>query len=351
MAWHAHETTGRPFRRRIGLFGLAALLAGAVVLRLVAGTTFGWPPGDGGEALRRLLPGVEAGGPVSVLDIRLLRVILAVVVGASLATSGLALQGLLRNPLAEPFVLGLSTGAAVGFMGQALIGRAVGEPLGVGWTGAVVGAAISSGIVFAAGQRRGVVDPLGLLLAGVVLSAVNGSIVVMLNYMVGPGGMRDQLIQWMMGHLNEGVDSRTLFAIGALCALGIGLTWRLGRSMDVAGFSDVEAVSLGVAIGRLRVWLFLVASVLAAGAVVLAGPVAFVGLICPHAARLLLGPAHRPLVAGSAMLGSVLILLADTASVGIDTLTGIGRMPVGIFTALLGGPAFIWLLRPRLGRG
>lgn len=332
---------------------LAILLVAAGLLRLCVGERLGWSGGHLAGALWQLVttgqPSDHQSHCVMILNIRLSRVVLAVIVGASLATSGVALQALLRNPLAEPFILGLSSGAAVGVMAQMLAGHYFGLLFGAHHLGALLGAAMSMLIVFGAGQRRGVIDPLGLLLVGVVLSTINGAIIVLLSNLFGSVGMRDDLARWMMGYLNEDVSGTpTVLVVGCVAGAGlIGLVC-LGRAMDVASFSDTEALSLGVNLRLLRAVLFVIACVLAAGAVVLAGPLAFVGLVCPHAARLLLGPAHRPLIIGSALAGAVLILLADAATVWLDF--GQGRLPLGVLTAVLGGPVFISMLRPQLGR-
>jgi iron complex transport system permease protein len=153
-----------------------------------------------------------------------------------------------------------------------------------------------------------------------------------------------------MGQIDEGVEQATILAVGLLTAAGLAVLLWQGRAMDVATFSDAEAESLGVHLGRLRRTLFFVASLLAAGAVVLAGPIAFIGLICPHLARLVLGPAHRPLLLASALIGAGLIMLADMTSIGLHLTFRWGLMPLGIFTAVLGGICFLWMLRPRLGR-
>jgi iron complex transport system permease protein len=138
--------------------------------------------------------------------------------------------------------------------------------------------------------------------------------------------------------------------VAVVTLAGITLLVLMGRAMDVASFSEPEAVSLGVNMAALRTLLFVIAGVLAAGSVVLAGPIAFVGLICPHFMRGLLGPGHRALVIGSALAGAALILAADIAAVLLDRQLWTGLMPVGVFTAMIGGPVFLWALRPQLGR-
>jgi len=306
-------------------------LVGACLLRLLVGSQWGWPDSY-------------------VLSLRWVRLELALIAGVALATSGVGLQALLRNPLAEPFILGLSSGAAVGVIFQLYLRKVVELPVGPTQYGAMLGAMATMGVVYLAGRRRGVIDPLGLLLVGVILSTINAAIIMFISYFsMGEAGIREDLFRWMMGYLNEGVGLATLRWVGVVTAAGLLLLVWLGRQMDAASFSDTEAHSLGVNLRFLRTALFIVSSVLAAGAVVLAGPLAFVGLICPHLARLLLGPGHRALLIGSAMLGGVLVIGSDVAAVALDM--GQGLMPIGIFTAIIGGPVFLLMLRSRMGRG
>ena len=322
---------------------LVIILIAVAVLRLhVSAVSFGWPDGEHWK---------------EILFERRFLLILGLLVGVALATSGVALQALLRNPLAEPFILGLSTGAAAGVMAQSLLYRSLQLPLGASGIGALLGAAASMVIVFLASRRKGMIDPLGLLLTGVVLSTINGAIIMLLNYAVGPGGIRNDLAQWMMGFLNQNSGLTTVWIVAGVTLTGLVVLIILGRAMDVASFSDTEAQSLGVNLARLRTILFITASVLAAAAVVLAGPIAFVGLISPHLARLLLGPGHRVLLIGAAIIGGCLIVAADILSslIGFVSLSvfefQVGNLPIGIFTAMIGGPAFLWMLRPQLGRG
>lgn len=324
-------------RQFIVIVAFAGMLAALGVGRLCIGSSgVGWPSGELASW---------------VLHARLHRLAVAVIVGIALATSGVALQALLRNPLAEPYILGLSTGAAAGVMAQSLVLYFLGIAFGPGYLGALLGAGLSMLIVFLAGRRRGLIDPLGLLLTGVVLGTINGAIIMLLNYLVGPGGLRDDLARWMMGYLNEGLSWLTIAVITGGVLAAAATLQALARPMDIATLSQAEAHSLGVNLAQMRMLLFLTASVLAAGAVVLAGPIAFVGLISPHIARLLLGPRHRTLLIGSALIGASLIVLADITSSFIALQLGIGMIPIGVFTAMVGGPAFLWMLRPQLGRG
>jgi iron complex transport system permease protein len=340
------------------LLALPLLLLAACAARMCIGGQFlSWPRGDlGRSALALCWPQVKNADLYSVMGLRLTAVVLACLAGSALAASGVALQALLRNPLAEPFVLGLSSGATLGVVGQEVLRRTwsahFASNLGPSYLGALLGAGVAMAVVFLASRRRGVIDPLGLLLTGVVLSNICGSLVLMLLYLVGRGQLDTRLSRWMMGYLEPSVvgsiwfPAALLVVVAALVALVA-----YGRAMDVATFSDTEAASLGVNLPRLRTILFLAASALAAAAVVVAGPLAFVGLICPHLGRILLGPAHRRLAVASCFLGALLVVLADIAGNLLDRLTHIGVMPIGVFTALVGGPVFLWILRPHLGRG
>lgn len=324
-------------RTRAGLVVFALLLLLAAVLRLwVSSNGLGLPSGPYASHL---------------FDERLRLLLVCVTVGVALAVSGVALQALLRNALAEPYILGLSTGAGLGIAVQGYVAGLLAIALGPKQMGAMIGALAALAIVFFASRRRGVIDRLGLLLTGVVLSTVCGALIMLIHYFTPIREQRDNLAFWMMGLIPDtplGVlGYLTLF----LTLAGLSLLVWLGPAMDVATLDDDEAMSLGIHVPRLRLMLLLTASVLAAGAVVMAGPIAFVGLICPHLARSILGPSHRALVIGAALLGATLLIVANVASELIAYVHGgIGILPVGIFTALVGGPTFLWMLRPQMGK-
>ena len=340
------------------MVALVLLLAASCVFRLFVGEPslesgywLSWPDGSIWAAVVRMYTGdLVVHSPITVMDLRVFRLVAAVLVGASLAGSGVSLQALLRNPLAEPFILGLSTGAVLGVVVQLLVAHVTTAPMGPLHIGALVGAAGAMAIVFAAARRHRVIDPLGLLLVGVVVSTINGALITVLAYLA-PLSLRDQAFRWGLGFINEGVGPVGMISVTVVAVVGLVVLVVVGRAMDVSTFSDAEAKSMGLPLERMRLTLFLAASGLAAGAVVLAGPIAFVGLICPHVVRLMLGPGHRGLVVGAALVGAMLILWADMASILLDVWNDRGRMPIGIFTALLGGPVFLWMLRPYLGRG
>ena len=313
--------------------GLLALLLVAAAARLWVGSfSLGLPDDDAGARV--------------VLGLRAERLLVGGIVGAALATAGVALQTLLRNPLAEPFLLGLSTAAALGMVVQWWLADALGwgGRGGAGYVGALAGALLCTAVVYAAGRRGGVLDPLALLLTGVVIGTLNGA-AIMLLVKLKPGLLRDDLANWMMGFLRVGGDPWPLRVTALLLLVVLVLLLTRTRALDILTLPPAQAEALGVAVGPLRSLLFVASGALAAGAVVLAGPVAFVGLIAPHVARVAFGPAHARLLPASAALGAVLVVLADTAGAGAALAFGVGVIPLGVFTALIGGVSFLWLLR------
>jgi len=325
---------------------MVALLLGAIALRLVIGRDpmtgaleWGWPE----PALLALRAGA---------------VWCAAVAGASLGLSGLLLQVLLRNPLASPFVLGLSSGAGLGATVVAWAGGVAGAG---GWiaalasTGAVqvlpatAGALLTLGVVLALGTRRGVIDPVSMVLAGTVVAAICGALTLLVQYAMPPASRADAAI-WFMGRVPE-LPDRWVLAV-AIAVLVAASLWSvlMSRQFDAACVSDDEARSLGVRLATLRLGMYLAAGATAATSVALCGPIAFVGFVAPHVARLLLGARHGPLVLGSVIAGALVLVAADVARQALDL--GMGRMPVGVLTALVGGPAFLLVLRSsRIGWG
>ncbi len=317
-------------RRGVGLFVLLAAFTAALAIRYLAGSTgFGEPA----EAVERY---------------RLDSGLAATAVGVALAIAGLFLQVLLRNPLASPFVLGLSSGAGFGYMLALYLswrfGLSVGGRFGVAGPSlcAIAGSLVALALVWRIGSRRGVVDPLGLVLAGVIVGSMAAAGTSALQSLV-PAGLRGDFVLWMMGRIPEAPPQGLLLAVSAVAALGAGLAIAIGRTLDAASLSDDEAISVGVRLGALRITLFVAAGVLSAATVALAGPIAFVGLVAPHAARLMVGPRHSTLALGSALAGASLVLFADAARQMVEV--GGGRLPVGVLTALVGGPVFLLLLR------
>ena len=318
-----------------GFAVLLLVLAATAALRV----SFGPTASDGAIVMRFGVPSVEA------LGLRGGAVLAAGTLGAALGLAGLALQSLLRNPLAEPFVLGVSSGAGFGVAVVLAGGYLLAVPavrFGGEAGGAIVGAGVTLALVLWLGRSREGHDPTRLVLAGVIVGAIFASATMLVEQMV-PHGLRSDLVSWMAGRLPEIQRSEPLAMLGVAVVVGGIFLARKSGALDVACLSDDEARSSGVDLAVLRRELFLVGGVLAALSVAYAGPIGFVGLIAPHAARRLVGASHRALVPASALAGAVLLVLADCARQFIDL--GTGRLPVGVVTALAGGPAFLWLLR------
>lgn len=328
---------------------LCVMLAAAMVLRLVVGRD----PASG--AIEWTWP------EPALLSLRAGALWSAVVAGASLGLSGLLLQVLLRNPLASPFVLGLSSGAGLGATlaawaaGAAGAAGASGWVAGLAWTGAVqvlpatIGALGTLGVVLVLGTRRGVIEPVSMVLAGTVVAAMCGALTLLVQYAMPPVSRADAAI-WFMGRVPE-LPDRSVLAV-AIAVLAAAAAWSglSARRFDAASVSDDEARSLGVRLASLRLGMYVAAGATAATSVALCGPIAFVGFVAPHIARLLLGARHSPLVLGSVVAGALVLVAADVARQALDL--GMGRMPVGVLTALVGGPAFLLVLRSsRIGPG
>ncbi|MBL0922815.1 MAG: iron ABC transporter permease [Phycisphaerales bacterium] len=315
-------------REAIVLSAIAALSALAIALRFAASPDgLRWPVDD------------------FEFDLRALRIACALTVGAALAISGVMLQALLRNPLAEPAVLGLTTGAGLGVVVSIFIAySATGSILLYAPPAlpALIGALGALAIVGALGQRRGLIDPVSLILVGVVLSLICGAGIVFVQHLLPDRGVA-MATRWVTGSISDETPWRRIVAVAAATLVAGSLATTFSRALDAAALSDDEARSVGVPLGLVRAALFIGSGALTAGAVLIAGPIGFVGLVAPHAVRRLSGPRHRSLVPASALLGGALIVLADAGVRLIDL--GAGRMPIGAITAILGGPAFLWLLR------
>ncbi|MDR9467288.1 iron ABC transporter permease [Marinospirillum sp.] len=270
------------------------------------------------------------------LELRLPRVLAAFAVGGLLAIAGALMQLLLRNPLADPYVLGLSGGAATGALLALLSGA------GAIWVSgsAFIGALVSTLLVFGLARLSGNWNPLRLLLTGVVLASGWGA---MISFMlaVSPSRELPGMLYWLMGDLAYAQG----FALPWFTLLLVLLILQpLGRSLNVLSRGSLQAASLGMAVPRVEGLIYLLAALMTAVAVTVAGSIGFVGLLVPHALRLLFGYDQRLLLPACALAGGSLLVLADTLA---RTLLAPQQLPVGVITALIGVPAFLWLLSRR----
>jgi len=279
---------------------------------------------------------------IIIWDLRMARTLLAALVGAGLAAAGAAFQGLFRNPLADPFVIGASGGAALGATlaitaGFSLSGAGFGPvPLA-----AFVGTLLAVALVYAIAQVGGQVPVMALLLAGVAMSTVLSAVVSLLMLLNDHDLM--EVFVWLMGGFS-GRSWLHLRASGPYLLLGVVSLWLLSRPLDALACGEETAQSLGLPVVQARGLVVAAASLTTAAAVAAGGIIGFVGLIAPHAARILFGSDHHRLIPASALLGALLLLLADDLA---RTVMAPLELPVGIVTALLGGPFFLYLLKTR----
>ena len=294
--------------------------------------------------------GQESAPSLSLWRAKALRWLAAAIVGAALATGGMALQGMLRNPLAEPYLLGISSGAGVGV----LLGLAAtawwASPL---WVStpllAFVGAIATCAAVYAIAQRRGRLDPFSLILSGVIVNTFNGAIMLVIYLYVDPNRIAD-FAHWAMGRLPDSVNVPLLIVCGGCMLIGWAVLLLQAAATNVMSLGDQVAASSGVAVSAVRIVTFICVGLMTAAAVALAGPIGFLGLIVPHICRMIVGPDLRVGLIASGIVGAALLVAAEGLCRFAGSLIGVSLVPVGILTAMAGGPFFIVLLRRQRGR-
>jgi iron complex transport system permease protein len=284
---------------------------------------------------------------VVVWGIRLSRVVLSALVGSLLAVAGVVFQGLLLNPLADPFTIGVSTGAAFGVALLVMLGAGGSywglSPLPLG---ALAGALVSLAAVIALSRDGGKIRKESLILAGIVVSTFLSALISLVKSLDEES--LSAIVFWIMGSFSGRGWVHVGFVL-PYAAAGLLLIARHSRELDIMALGEESSHYLGVAVSRVRLELLLGASLLTAGAVSVSGVIGFVGLVVPHLMRLLAGPAHGRLLILSALCGSLTLLWADVAARVI--LPSGQELPVGVVTALLGGPFFFYLLKSRRSRG
>jgi len=286
-----------------------------------------------GEVVQALFGERGSTAAAVVRDLRLPRALAAFAVGGLLAVAGALMQVLLRNPLADPYVLGLSGGAACGALAALLLGFAA-----LATPAAFAGAGLSTLLVFGLSRGRGAWSPTRLLLTGVVVAAGFGAL-IMLMLAIAPDTQVRGMLFWLIGDLS--VASHGEGAIAALVAVLV-IALLFARDATLLARGDATAASLGVNVRGVTLALHILAAAATAVAVTVAGSVGFVGLVVPHAVRLVIGNDQRYLLPASALAGGALLVLADTLA---RTIIAPAQLPVGVLTALAGVPIFLFLLR------
>ena len=319
----------------------AGLLLASIATMLFAGVTgsVAIPLADLPGALQELINGRADSLAATLLDLRAGRALTAFVTGATLSLAGVMMQALLRNPLADPYVLGISAGSAVGALAALMLMCAA-------WMvdlSAFVGAVVVSMLLYVLARRdmRGGSAAEGgtalLLLTGTILSAACSAL-ISLMLSIAPEGRLRTMVFWMIGDLS-GAPLRWLPWI--VLAGGLAFALRTARSMNVLALHAEAASTLGIRVGALRKGLFFCSGLLTASAVTTAGSIGFVGLIVPHACRFAFGPDHRLLIPAATLAGGAYLVLADTLA---RTVIAPQQLPVGVVTALIGTPVFLYQL-------
>jgi len=273
-----------------------------------------------------------------VFDLRLPRILLGILVGAALSVSGASFQALLRNPLADPYVLGVSSGAALGSILALIIAPefALITPLG-----AFLGAILTITGVYFLGRREGQLDSTTLLLGGIISASFFSAIIIFLMTTLAGRDLRG-MVFWLMGDLSTPVSPamQWIFTVGLLA--GIGAIYSTSADLNLLLTGEREAAHLGVEVTRVKLVVYVSASLLTALAVSASGAIGYVGLLVPHIVRLIFGSDYRLLIPASALCGAITIVLADMLA---RTVVAPTELPVGAMTALAGAPVFIYLLR------
>ena len=276
-----------------------------------------------------------------IVNYRLPRILLAAIIGAALAAAGCVFQAILRNPLADPYILGVSSGAGLGTLAAVLLGWSwMFLGMSAMMLTAFVGAIGTTWLVWLIGKAAGRANITGLLLAGVVVNTLFSSVIIFLTSIARADQMQMTMF-WLMGSIAEMQKFEVIAASGLLVAGGIIVLLRLGSSLNLLSFGADEATALGLSVSKICFVAFAVSALITSVAVCLSGLVGFVGLIVPHAVRLVAGPDHRQLIPVSALVGAAFVVVADTLA---RVIVAPAMLPVGVVTAMAGGPFFLLLL-------
>jgi iron complex transport system permease protein len=324
------------------LVWLVAILAASLLVSVMVGSVSLAPR----EVIRALVEGGSQDAAATIVrKIRLPRTLLAGIVGACLSLAGLGFQAISRNPLADPSVLGVSSGASFGLLVAVLLGIAgpTANPI-LATLFAFAGALLAAILVYAVAQVDGRLPMTTLLLSGVIIGLFFTSCVMLATVVLAAAQLQG-VVFWLMGNLAP-ANAGTLMVLSVVLLVGVLVLTRQALRLNLLALGEEQALQLGVDAERVKRVVFIVASLVTGAAISAAGSIGFVGLIVPHAARLLLGPDNRALVPTSVVLGAAFLILAD---LGARTLAAPTELPVGVITAFCGAPLFVYLLRRRRG--
>ena len=347
----SHRAEGdRSHLGRAVVLGLVVVLVLAMIVSLTTGAS-----GASAVALARHWLGLSQAAPetllrdqVVILNIRLPRMLLGMLIGAGLAVSGLLMQGLFRNPLADPGLVGVSSGSALGAIIIIVLGGGVLAPviapLGIFALplAAFCGGVATTALLYRVATRAGQTAIATMLLAGIAIGAMAGAFSGVLVYIASDNQLRD-LTFWGMGSL-AGATWVKILAAGPIIAIALGVAAFLGKGLNALTLGEATAAHLGVPVQRFKILAILAVAGATGASVAVSGGIGFVGIVVPHLLRLVIGPDHRYLLPATALLGASFLLMADALS---RLIVAPAELPIGIVTAAVGGPFFLWLLLRR----
>ena len=336
----------RPTRRLpapVLLGGLAVALVAICVVAAGMGA-YSIPPGEVMASVLRKV-GLVGGAATDAMaesvlwEIRFPRVALAAVVGAALGCAGATMQGTFGNPLAEPGVVGVSSGAVLGAVAQIVLGLTLFGAWSV-TAAAFLGGLVTLALVYLAARADGRTEVVTLVLTGIAVNALTGAVIGLLTYVSTDEELRS-ITFWTLGSVAQATWPK-VFAVAPVAVVGVVLATASARRLDLLALGEQPARHLGVDVERLRVLMLVVVALLTASAVAVSRVILFVGLVIPHLVRMAAGPGHRTLLPASALAGAAILTLADLCA---RTIAAPAELPLGVLTSLVGSPFFFWQLR------
>lgn len=319
----------------------AAVILGCITVGALSVGAYHIPPTEVLSAFAArtgIVPYIGGINDTVIFDIRLTRIVLAISVGAALSCSGVVYQGVFRNPLVEPYILGVSSGAAFG-AGLAVMCR---FPFSIQLLAFVFGL-VAVGMTYRLAIVQGQTPTITLVLSGVIIGSLFSALFAVFQY-IGTTEQLRRLVFWILGGLHRATWNEVRF-IAPVTFIGVAVIWRYAWWLNVLTLGDDEARALGVPVEQTRRILIIVATAITALVVSVSGIISWVGLMVPHAARMLVGPDHRYVIPLSALLGASFVIVSDTLARTVST----GEIPIAIITSILGAPVLLHLIRTRIG--
>lgn len=331
----------------IWAIALTVILAGTIIGAIAIGSIYIEPKEVYQVLLSKLTNGIlyqDAGSVMTqniIWEIRFPRVLLGAICGAGLAICGVLMQCITKNPIAEPYILGISSGASCGAVAVIVLGSLSGTGINSITTGAFIGSLLSGVLVFAIGTQMGkTISITRLVLTGMVISTIFSALTNLLIYAAENANQAKSALFWTIGSLG-GAKWQVLFFPFVSFVIVIVVAWSMSKSLDVLLVGDESAITLGINIKRIKLIILVLATLLTSALVAVTGAIGFIGLVVPHICRTLVGSDHKKLIILSSLAGAIFLIVSDVIARAIFPPI---EIPIGIITALVGGPFFLYLI-------